>query len=93
MPAAANRSRTFPNPLFRAERVAFAFRLCVARKPSADELAVLLTLLEKHRKRFAENEVGAAEAAGGKSADVVERAAFALVARVLLNLDETITKE
>ena len=59
-----------------AERVRFAFRLCVSRKPTADELAVLTELLEKQRKR-----------------GTAEPAAFALVARVLLNLDETITKE
>ena len=58
-----------------ADRITFAFRLCVARKPTADELAVLTALLEKHRNRSTENE------------------AFTLVARVLLNLDETITKE
>src|SRR5262245_8662838 len=37
-----------------AERLTYAFRLCVSRKPTADELAVLSTLLEKNRKRFAD---------------------------------------
>jgi hypothetical protein len=78
-----------------AERIAFAFRLCVARKPTADELAVLTALLEKQRKRLAANPEAAAEVVGakGKPVDAAEPAAFALVARVLLNLDETITKE
>ena len=85
-----------------AERVAFAFRLCVARKPTADELAVLTGLLEKHRKRFAAGEANAIEVATGAKQpkeslpaglDVTEWAAYTLVARVLLNLDETITKE
>ncbi|HEY1189306.1 MAG TPA: DUF1549 and DUF1553 domain-containing protein [Gemmata sp.] len=83
-----------------AERLTYAFRLCVARKPTADERAVLAALLEKTRKRFAEGEANAAEVAtGSKDADKVEGVAFddwgafALVARVLLNLDETITRE
>jgi hypothetical protein len=85
-----------------AERVAFAFRLCVARKPSADELAVLVKLLEKHRARFAAAEASAAEVATGEKQPKAkppdglaldEWAAYTLVARVLLNLDETITKE
>ena len=78
-----------------AERITFAFRLCVARKPTADELAVLVGLLEKQRKRLAGNPEAASQVVGakGKPVDAIEPAAFALVARVLLNLDETITKE
>ncbi|MDB5307892.1 MAG: hypothetical protein JWO38_2094 [Gemmataceae bacterium] len=85
-----------------AERVVYAFRLCTARKPTADESALLLGLLEKHRKRFAAGEASAAEVAtGAKQAKeqlpagltLTDWAAYTLVARVLLNLDETITKE
>jgi hypothetical protein len=85
-----------------AERVAFAFRLCVARKPTADELDVLVKLLEKHRARFAAGEASAAEVATGEKQPKAKPpagltlddwAAYTLVARVLLNLDETITKE
>ena len=85
-----------------ADRITFAFRLCVARRPTADELAVLVKLLEKHRGRFAAGAASAAEVATGektpkaKPADGViltDWAAYTLVARVLLNLDETITKE
>lgn len=88
-----------------AERIAYAFRLCTARKPTADESALLLGLLGKHRERFVAGEANAVEVATGvkelKQAkekipagiDVADWAAYALVARVLLNLDETITKE
>ena len=85
-----------------ADRVAYAFRLCVSRKPTADELAVLTALLEKHRKRFAAGEANAAEVATGEKSpkdkppagvELNDWAAFTLVARVLLNLDETVTKE
>src|SRR6185437_816131 len=51
-----------------ADRVALAFRLCVARKPTAYELAVLVNLLEKHRARFASGEANAAEVATGEKA-------------------------
>ena len=85
-----------------AERLTFAFRLCVSRKPTADELAVLAALLEKHRKRFATGEANAAEVATGEKqpkektpagVEFNDWAAYTLVARVLLNLDETITRE
>ncbi|HJZ53905.1 MAG TPA: DUF1553 domain-containing protein, partial [Gemmataceae bacterium] len=85
-----------------AERLTYSFRLCVSRKPTADELAVLTGLLEKHRKRFAAGEASAAEVATGErqpkdppppGLDLNDWAAYTLVARVLLNLDETITKE
>jgi hypothetical protein len=83
-----------------AERLAFAFRVCVARKPTADELAVLAKLLEKNRQRFEEGEANPAEiATGDKGAPkpdgftFADWGAYTLVARVLLNLDETLTKE
>ncbi|HSQ55039.1 MAG TPA: DUF1549 and DUF1553 domain-containing protein [Gemmata sp.] len=84
------------------ERLTYAFRLCVARKPTADELAILSTLLEKGRERFASGEANAAEVATGEKApktkppgelNYPEWAAYTLVARVVLNLDETVTKE
>jgi hypothetical protein len=85
-----------------ADRLTYAFRLCVARKPSADELKVLTGLLDKHRKRFESGEADAIEVATGEKksktkppagSTMSDWAAYALVARVLLNLDETITKE
>jgi hypothetical protein len=83
-----------------ADRLTYAFRLCVARKPTADELAILAKLLEKNRKRFEEGEANASEVAtGAKDSPKPEGLTFAdwgaytLVARVLLNLDETLTKE
>ena len=82
------------------ERLTYAFRLCVSRPPATDELAILAALLEKSRKRFEEGEANAAEiATGDKGAEkpqgltFADWGAFTLVARVLLNLDETVTKE
>jgi hypothetical protein len=85
-----------------AERLAFAFRRCTARRPNERESNVLLKLLEKERRRFASGELNPWEFAaddpqnppalpeGVSPADV---AAWTAVCRVMLNLDETITKE
>jgi hypothetical protein len=80
-----------------AERAAHGFRLCVARAPSEREKELLVRLytdnLAKYRK-----DVAAATAlvkSGGAvpaGANVSELAAWTVVANVLLNLDETITK-
>ena len=80
-----------------AERLTLAFRLCVSRAPAADELAALTELLAKQRKRIADGKLDAVEVATGKkeksAAKMDDLAAYTIVARVLLNLDETITKE
>jgi hypothetical protein len=81
-----------------AERLARAFRLCVARPPSDAERAVLAEMLERQRQRFAAANAKPAELlAGGpelpKDVPAAEAAVWVAVARVLLNLDETITKE
>jgi hypothetical protein len=84
-----------------AERLTFAFRLCVSRPPSADELAELNGLLTKQRERLAAGKLDAAEVATGKKdaktlpagVKPEDAAAFTILSRVLLNLDETITKE
>ncbi len=87
------------------ERVAYAFRLCTSRKPTADEIGVLVGLLNKQEQRVADGWVDAQEFAGlhgpAKSlrdllppgATPTQLAAWTAVARVILNLDETITKE
>ncbi|MEO7653395.1 MAG: PSD1 and planctomycete cytochrome C domain-containing protein [Bryobacteraceae bacterium] len=81
------------------ERIRDAFRLCVARMPGEAETSALRDLVEKLEQRFSE---------GGKRdpmkfAGLADRpiagvspakaAAWTAVARVLLNMDETITKE
>ncbi len=64
-----------------AARIDYAFRRCVSRNPDAAETEELLGLLSRQRKRGATD---------GESADL---AAWTVVSRVLLNLDEAITKE
>ncbi len=82
------------------ERLTYAFRRCVARTPSAEETAELLTLLKKEKDHFGKSEAKALEAAGVKElpklpdgATAGDLAAWTVVSRVLLNLDETMTKE
>ena len=84
------------------ERLVFAFRRCVARPPTAGETATLKQLLAKQHEHFAADgakpwDLAAADPAhppklpdGTSPSDL---AAWTIVSRVLLNLDETITKE
>jgi hypothetical protein len=65
-----------------ASQLEYAFRVAVARKPSAKELDYLLNLFQE--------EVRAHESA---MPSVAEEAAWFAVTSTLLNLDETITKE
>ena len=81
-----------------AGRLTHAFRLCVSRPPNAAELTVLTATLKKQRERFAAEASKPALLAGplrdypdGTTAS--EAAAWVSVARVLLNLDETLTKD
>jgi hypothetical protein len=85
-----------------AERLVYAFRLCVARFPTAAESAELLALLAKQEATFARADAKPWETAADDSAHPPElpagvtpaqAAAWTVVARVLLNLDETITRE
>ncbi|MBL9124646.1 MAG: PSD1 domain-containing protein [Planctomycetaceae bacterium] len=86
-------------------RLRYLFRLCLARDPGADESAQLAALWRDARDHFAadptaaarlvsrESEAAAAtESANGPALDPVDWAAWTVVANVLLNLDELITK-
>jgi hypothetical protein len=79
--------------LFREEcqtdeaRLELAFRLCLARAPKPEEKRTLRNLLAK---QLGVEDVGSAAPAG---IDGSQFAAWTTIARVLLNLDETITRE
>ena len=78
------------------ERLNYAFRLATARTPAPAEVDVLLELMAKEEKRIADGWVSAQEVAGKAATGEVAPtrvAAWTVVARVVLNLDETITKE
>jgi hypothetical protein len=81
------------------ERLGFAFQCALARPPRPDEIRILADLYEKHRKQYASDEkaaralleVGQSKLPAGMP--VAELAACTSVARVILNLHETITRE
>jgi hypothetical protein len=85
------------------ERVVYAFRRCVSRPPSGTERDVLLSLLEQQKRRIADGWVNPWEIVTGNKEErpaglpagttPTQWAAYTVVARVLLNLDETITRE
>ncbi len=85
-----------------ADKINFAFRRTLSRLPTDSERKELLALLEKQTKHIGEGWVNATELATGKSSapdklpaniTPTQLAAYTVVSRVLLNLDETITKE
>ena len=81
------------------ERIAYAFRRATARKPSPPELLILRRGLDRYRSLYASDPAAAAKlvAQGDSPAqpglDPVELAACTATADVILNLDETITRE
>ena len=81
------------------DRLAFAFRRVLGRKPRPAEGRLLLLLLEKHRQDYrtdkdaAEGLLAIGQTPVDKDADRRELAAWTSVGRVLLNLHETITRE
>ncbi|MEX2025981.1 MAG: DUF1553 domain-containing protein, partial [Pirellulaceae bacterium] len=85
-----------------SERLTYAFRRCVSRPPSETESKLLLDLLAKETAKFSAADAKPWELAANDPANpptlpegiaTPHAAAWTAVARVLLNLDETITKE
>ncbi len=84
------------------QRIAYAFRRVLSRAPAEDEKRELLALLGKEKQRLADGWLNPSEIATGKpelakdlpqGATPTQLAAYTVVSRVLLNLDEAITKE
>ncbi|MHC4878489.1 MAG: PSD1 and planctomycete cytochrome C domain-containing protein [Planctomycetota bacterium] len=81
------------------DRVAFGFRLATARRPTDDEVAILVDGLKADRDRFkrepdaAKSLLGFGETAPASDLDAADLAAYALTANVLLNLDEFVMRE
>ncbi len=84
------------------QRITYAFRRCVARKPTPKETAALRGLLTKEIERYSDGKRNPWDVAANDPAHPpilpegttpVDAAAWTIVSRVMLNLDETITKE
>jgi mono/diheme cytochrome c family protein len=80
-----------------AARAAYGFRLCTSRRPGAAEVERLIALYRQQLARYASDTVAARKVSADfedvATARPAEFAAWTVVANVLLNLDETLTKE
>jgi hypothetical protein len=84
------------------ERINCAFKLCTSRLPTEDEIDEILSLYRSQRRRLADGWISPRAIATGdyeklpelpEGVTPAEAAAWTIVSRVLLNLDETITKD
>jgi hypothetical protein len=80
-------------------RAAYAFELCTARKPTSAELAKLLRFWDEQFQYFENRTAAAVEVAVldtkklPPDVNLHKVAAWAMLSRTILNLDETITRE
>ena len=65
---------------------------CLARAPDRDEVSQLAAYFQAQKRRLELTEHDAAKIAGLGEGEASERAAWTILARVLLNLDEAVTK-
>jgi hypothetical protein len=81
------------------ERIALAYRLAVSRPPTAAEAGVLRNALEHYLADYradsdaAETYLQQGDSPRDRELDVRELAAYTALASLILNMDETITKE
>ncbi|MGN6543706.1 MAG: PSD1 and planctomycete cytochrome C domain-containing protein [Aureliella sp.] len=80
------------------QRIDYAVRLTLARAPHAEEAQLLAQSLERFVQRYAEDAAAAKElltvgqSPSGSTFDSQELAAYTLLANLILNLDETVTR-
>ena len=98
-------ARHFAERMFREgghkpeDRIAWGFQLATSRKLRENELAELLDVYRHSRQHYDANSEAAlklisiGESSRDESLDPVEHAATTIVASMLLNLDETLTRE
>ena len=81
------------------DRIDLAFRLCVSRPPTQTEATAVRDFYQRQVNRFRDGSLKAELVTNSeafpkpKDTDLNELAAWTTVARALLNLDETVTKE
>jgi hypothetical protein len=80
------------------ERIRFAYQTVLARNPDAEELSVVQGALDRFVARYRSDPeaagklVGFGEAKAPKSVAAEEIAAYSHIANLILNLDETISR-
>jgi hypothetical protein len=80
------------------DRISYGFRLATSRKPGADEIKVLQEVVDRELADYRKDETGAEKLLNvgsfkaKASLDSAELAAWTTVASMILNLDETVTK-
>lgn len=80
------------------ERLTFIFRLATSRRMTDEERPLVKNVLARARKHYSDRPLEAkklmqiGESPADDSLNVIEAASFATIATVLLNLDETITR-
>ncbi len=75
------------------QRLNYAFQRCVSRAPTANESEVLTALLKDELKELSSTPPKIQSIPGPNGLNATEFAAWTSIARVVLNLDETITRE
>ncbi|MFT5299953.1 MAG: hypothetical protein ACI87E_000036 [Mariniblastus sp.] len=81
-----------------SKRIDLAYQLATARHVTQRELEVLLNLLADQRKRFvtdpesAKKFLAVGDSKRDESIDIIEHAAWAVIAQIILNLDETLSR-
>jgi hypothetical protein len=81
------------------DRIAFAYELVLARPPKPAEMQVVLDTLTEFDTRFhgdkksAKNFIDHGDSPWNRKLDSRELAAYTSIASLILNLDETVTKQ
>lgn len=81
------------------ERITLAFRLATSRQPNAGELKILIKNFSHQLSNYEKNLTGAerlisvGESSHDENLNISEIAAYTVVASLILNLDEMVTKE
>jgi hypothetical protein len=81
------------------ERLTYAFRLATARRPAPAELSVLLKVYQSQLADYQADKDAAAkllsygDSKRNEALDPSDEAAWTMVANLILNLDEVVTKE
>lgn len=80
------------------ERIAFAYRAILSRRPTDNERATVRSLLQEHLKDFkahpeeAKKFLAAGESPRDEQLEVTEHAAWSMITHLVFNLSETVTK-